>query len=254
MGTNARQVTTGFLDGDTVETDASGNFSIHIGGAERPRNWLKLEAESNSVMLRETFSNLASERGVTCRIKLLSPVDATQPVTLEQALDRLEKAQQFLANTGRTFLGLTRLMAKLENVLPPVDQKLMDAMGGDPNYAYYWASYRLAPGEALLIHYPQVPQSEYWGLCLYNYWLESLDYSKARINLSDSNAKLNPDGSLTIVIAEQRPDGGNWLSTLGHYRGNMMMRWTKRKKAVHPQTELVRLDSVDWPSKLRRWG
>ncbi len=254
MGTNARQVTTGFLDGDAIETDGEGNFTIHIGGPERPGNWLKLEPESNSVMLRENYSDRASQQEVSCKIRLLTPVDANRPVTIEESVERTQQALGFFTNTGRTFMGLTRLMEKLENTLPPVDQKLMDAMGGDPNYAYYWSSFNLAPGEALLVHFPEVPESEYWGLCLYNYWLESLDYTKALTNLNCFNSHLNSDGSLTIVIADEKPLGGNWLNTLGHARGNMMMRWTKRKKAIDPATELVRLTDVDWTARLRRWA
>jgi hypothetical protein len=253
MGTNARQVTTGFLDGGAFKTDQHGNFTIHIGGPARADNWLKLESESNSVLLRQTFSNPGTEKAVSCRIRLLSPVVVSPSLTIEQALERLEKAQGFFTNTGRTFLGLAELMARLENTLPPVSQQLMDTMGGDPNYAYYWASFRLSAGEALLIHFPEVPESEYWGLCLYDYWLESLDYTKALTNLNSFNASLNPDGSLTIVVSERRPGGGNWLNTLGHSRGNMMMRWNKRKTAVDPQTEVVNLAAVDWASKLKRW-
>src|SRR3546814_10493348 len=77
-------------------------------------------------------------------------------------------------------MGLTQLMLKGVNKLPAVDQALMDAMGGDPNYAYFWSAFAVEPGEALLLHLPYVPECDNWGLCLYNYWLESLDYTQAQ--------------------------------------------------------------------------
>src|SRR3546814_1790973 len=76
-------------------------------------------------------------------------------------------------------------------------------------------------GEALLLHLPYVPECDNWGLCLYNYWLESLDYTQAQINLNKFTAAPNGDGSITIVISDEQPEGGNWLSTLGHTRGKI---------------------------------
>src|SRR3546814_7682223 len=87
------------------------------------------------------------ETPVRCRIRLVSPADRGRPVTIAQALDRTSKAQGFFSNTGQTFMGLTQLMLKGVNKLPAVDQALMDAMGGDPNYAYFWSAFAVEPGD-----------------------------------------------------------------------------------------------------------
>jgi hypothetical protein len=253
MGTNARQVTTGFLDGSSVTTDAAGNFTIRIGGPERPANWLRLTPGSNTVMLRQTFGVRSAEQEMSVRIRLVSDVGPDRPLMLDQVLDRVEKAEGFVGNTGRTFLGLAAMMSRNVNGLPAVDEALMKAMGGDPNYFYYWSAFRVQPDEALLVHLPEVPECENWGLCLYNYWLESLDYTRAPINVNKFTARSNPDGSVTIVVAHRQPEGGSWLSTRDHVLGNMMFRWTAAKKNVAPRTALVRLDAVDWQSVLRRW-
>src|SRR3546814_1604894 len=65
--TDARQVTTGFLDGADIVCDPEGNFTIQIGGEQRSGNWLRLEPESNTVMLRETFAVRAEETPVRDR-------------------------------------------------------------------------------------------------------------------------------------------------------------------------------------------
>src|SRR3546814_8513190 len=74
----------------------------------------------------------------------------------------------------------------------------------------------------LLLHLPYVPECDNWGLCLYNYWLESLDYTQAQIDLNKFTAAPNGDGSITIVISDEQPQGGNWHSTMGHRPGNRM--------------------------------
>jgi hypothetical protein len=252
-GNNARQVTTGFLDGGAVKTDEAGNFTIRVGGPERAENWLRLAPGSNTVMMRQTFGVRADEREMSYDIRLLSDVGADQPLKVDDIVSRLSNADGFVLNTGRTFLGLAGILGRDVNGLPGVDETLMQAMGGDPNYLYYWSAFRVEPNQALLIHLPEVPECENWGLCLYNYWLESLDYSRAKINLNKFTSTTNADGSVTIVVAHKRPQGGNWLDTCNHVLGNMMFRWTSAKKNVAPRTALVRLDAIDWPKVLRRW-
>lgn len=252
-GEDAKQVTTGFLDGGDVKTDEAGNFTIRVGGPERAQNWVRLTPGSSSLMLRETFGDRSAEQELTCRIRLLSDVGPDRPMTVEDALKRTKKTERFVQNTGRTFLNLAQTLRGGENRLPAADEETMRTMGADPNYAYFWSSFRVEPDQALLVHLPEVPECENWGLCLYNYWLESLDYTRAKINLNKFTSTANPDGSVTIVVAHRRPDGGNWLDTCNHVLGAVMFRWTSAKKIVAPQTALVQLDAIDWPKVLRRW-
>ena len=252
-GVDGTQVTTGFLDGCNVKTDAAGDFTIWIGGPERAENWLRVTERSSNLMLRETFGDRTAETPITCKIRLVTDLGPDQPMKVQEALTRNSKAERFVANTGRTFLNLASQLAEGVNALPAADEKIMQAMGADPNYLYYWSAFRVEPDQALLIHLPEVPECENWGLCLYNYWLESLDYTRARINLNKFTSHANPDGSVTIVVAHREPQGGNWLNTCNHVLGNMMFRWTSVKKNVAPQTALVPLDAIDWPTVLRRW-
>lgn len=253
MSVDATQVTTGFLNGSDVKTDGAGNFTIRIGGPERPENWLRLAPGSTTVMLRETFGNRAAEREISCRIRLVSDGGADCSPKVADELKRLENAEGFMLKTGRSYLNLASILAQGVNKLPAASEAIMQKMGGDPNYSYYWSAFRVEPDQALLVHLPEVPECENWALCLYNYWLESLDYTRARINLNKFTSTANPDGSVTIVVAHRQPGGGNWLNTCDHVLGNMMFRWTGAKKKVAPQTALVKLDEVDWPRVLRRW-
>ncbi|MDB6063267.1 MAG: hypothetical protein JWM78_3370 [Verrucomicrobiaceae bacterium] len=253
MATTAKYDIIGVLDSPDVKADANGNFTIYIGGPKRDSNWVALNPDSNSLLVRQTFIDRSKEKEVTFAIKLVADGARNAPLNMQQSLARSEQAQTFFANTGSTFVKLTQTINSEMNRLILVDQQLMLSMGGDPNYAYFWGGYDLQPGEALLIHFPDVPHTETWGLCLYNYWLESLDYTKARINLNKNLAVHNPDGSLTIVVSDEKPAQGNWLDTLGHRRGSIMSRWIKPERVVLPLCEVVRLEGVNWPEKLQRW-
>jgi hypothetical protein len=93
-----------------------------------------------------------------------------------------------------------------------------------------------------------------WNLVLYNFWLESLDYTNFRIHLNTNTARKNDDGSVTMVISNTDTKAGNWLNASGHTQGNMMLRcWSGGVRPVDPLTQLVDLDSTDLTSRFRRW-
>jgi hypothetical protein len=253
MSTTAKYEITGVLNSTDVKTDANGNYTVYVGGPKRDTNWLPMDPQSNSLLVRQTFLDRSRETELTFDLRFASEAGRAPLMTMEQALARSKQSEAFFANTGRTFINLTATMMKSVNQLPRVDQNFMLSMGADPNYAYFWGSFDLKPGEALLVHFPEVPNAENWNLCLYNYWLESLDFTKARIYLSKPMAQLNADGSLTIVVSDEKPTHGNWLDTLGHQQGCMMSRWIKPDRVVLPLTEVVRLNAVDLAQKMKRW-
>jgi hypothetical protein len=253
MSTDAKYTITGVIDRPDVITDSDGNFRIVLGGEAMSSNWVPLHPESNSVLVRQTFADRQREREMSFRIRLISGQPDRTPLTMEYALSSLAMAGDFFGKTGKTFVELARRIGQSDNLLPRVDQAFMLSMGGDPNYAYFWGGFTVRPGEALLIHFPEVPDCDTWNLCLYDVWLASLDYTKADISLNKKLAKLNDDGSLTIVVAAEQPAHGNWLDTLAHERGNIMSRWINPVRVVEPQTKLVRLDEIDWEAALRRW-
>jgi len=253
MSTDAKYQITGVLDSPDVVADADGNFTVHVGGPRRAQNWVPLAPGSNSIMVRQTFADRARETEMAFRIEQAGRQSPARPITIDRALEKISQAESFFCNTGRTFVSLADRIGKSVNQLPLVDQAFMLSMGGDPNYAYFWGGFRIEPGEALLIHFRDVPGSDTWSLCLYSYWLESLDYTRALVNLNKHLAQPNADGSLTIVVAAEAPGVPNWLDTQGHIRGNIMSRWVNPDHVTHPSTALVRLDEVDWAARLRRW-
>ena len=60
---------------------------------------------------------------------------------------------------------------------------------------------------------------------LSNHWLETLDYTRHRITLNNHTAKLEPDGTVKLIVAARDPGHPNWLDTAGHARGTIGVRW-----------------------------
>ncbi len=61
-----------------------------------------------------------------------------------------------------------------------------------------------------------MPNCEYFNFVLQNFWVESLDYNRTNIYINNHTAKLNDDGTLTIVVAAKDPGFGNWIDTDSH--------------------------------------
>ena len=73
------------------------------------------------------------------------------------------------------------------------------------------------------------PASEY----TYNY-----DYERVTIN--GAQVEYEPDGSWTIVIAPRDPSRPNWVSTAGHPRGRIWIRWfLPDETPTRPTVEVV---------------
>jgi hypothetical protein len=94
----------------------------------------------------------------------------------------------------------------------------------DPNIQFHAAYFELAEDEALVVE-ARPPRCDYWMFVLSNHWLETLDYTRHRIMLNNHSAKLEPDGSLKLVVAARDPGHPNWLDTAGHRRGTLGVRW-----------------------------
>ena len=126
------------------------------------------------------------------------------------------------------------------NQLPRFDDRTALVAGGDPNIVYYHSYWRLAPDEALVIE-ATPPECDTWNFQLNNHWMESLDYRYFTISVNKHTAKLEPDGSVRVVVAHADPRVANWIRTCGHARGTMCWRWIRAKEHPQPRTRVVKL-------------
>jgi hypothetical protein len=248
-----KMIMAGFLEGSAIVTDSGGNFVVRIGGEPQPKNWLSIPSGTNTLMVRQSFLDRGKELEARYEIRRLSARNPDEAMTEGKARENLHRAEEWFCRTGRGMLSWANNLLPTMNQLPAANQAFVQSLGADPRMYYYWSSWRLAPGEALLVHLPELPASGMWSLCLTNFWLESLDYSQYRINFNSATAQQNPDGSVTIAIADADPGIANWLNTCGHAQGCMMFRWTKAERIIDPRVALVKLRAIDLHSVSKRW-
>lgn len=242
--TDGRMEQTGFLDSSEIDIDEDGNFEVQVCRERKPGNWLPLEAESNAVIVRQTFLDRASEQPAQMRIARIDPGAAPAPLSPQRLQAGLDNAARFVEGTASLFADWAQSYLKHPNQLPPADQALCQRSGGDPNIFYYHSYWQLAEDEALVIHIPRVPACRFWNLQINNWWMESLDYRYHDICLNKHSAKLDADGGVTMILSQRDPGHPNWLQAAGHRVGTMCMRWVGADEHVHPSTAVRKLSAL----------
>lgn len=235
---------TGEVTRDGLRADADGNFTL-IASVERPADpgaaWLPLAPDSSMPHIRQTFLDRRAETPASVAIERIGPGPAVPaPLDPDQLARRMMATADFVVGTSRLFAGWAEKFMAAPNELRDWGQDMFVKAGGDPAIFYVHGYWRLAPGEALVID-TDVPACEHWNLQVNNWWMESLDYRYLNAHVNKGNARLNDDGTATIVIADRDPGFGNWLTTAGHDQGFALLRWVRAAGHPIPTTRIVRL-------------
>jgi len=218
--------TDGFLDSRDIDVDEDGNFEVIISQREHPGNWLRMGPETNSLNVRQTFQDRQTEtRAEMILERIGSKEERPEPLTPEK-LDRgLQGAIQFIKNTTGLFENWAESFVPTTNEVAAADQAFCQAIGGDPNIYYFHSAWELADDEALVVEAATIPACQTWNFVLQNWWMESLDFRYHNIHFNKHTAHYEPDGSVRIIVAHNKPSHPNWVETTGHNRGTLCWRW-----------------------------
>jgi hypothetical protein len=140
-------------------------------------------------------------------------------------------------DTARRFRATTNFLRELTNLCPlPYDDSkwnTVDEPWPVPAVTYGWAAgdaayamgaFRLDEDEALVLE-GRSPKCAFWNLCLWNPYLQTYDYRYEPVTINGEQCRLEADGSWRIVVAAEDPGVANWVSTAGHERGRIWLRW-----------------------------
>ena len=239
--TDGTMVSTGELDARDMVSDADGGFEIIVSREREAGNWLPMADDSSILIVRQTFEDRDAEVPAELQIEALDGPAFPDPLTPQRLETSLERVTAFVGGTARTFVQWAELFRMEQfNRLHTVDQEMFFRAGGDPSIFYLHGYWRLEPGQALRID-SEIPQCQTWNFQLDNYWMESLDYRHHRISVNQHSARLNEDGTVTLVVAASDPGFGNWIDTAGHDHGTMLLRWTNAESHPLPHTEVIEI-------------
>ncbi len=124
----------------------------------------------------------------------------------------------------------------------PVPTTTFGWAAGDAAYAM--GSFVLDDGQALVLR-GRSPDCAFWNVCLWNPFLHTYNYDYERVTINGEQVRYEEDGSWTIVIASTDPGHPNWISTAGHTKGRIWIRWfLPDATPPRPQAEVVRVEDV----------
>lgn len=234
---------TGELDAADMAFAPDGSFEIIVRRECTAGNWLPLAEDSSMLLVRQTFLDRASEVPASLTIEAIDGPAHPPPLSPDGLEAALERITGFVAGTARTFVQWAEdFRADQMNKLATVDQTRFFRAGGDPTIFYLHGWWQLGPGEALRID-TRIPECSFWNFQLDNVWMESLDYRYHRIHVNGNSARLNGDGTLTLIVAARDPGFGNWINTAGHHQGTMLLRWTGATDHPVPETKVILIDA-----------
>lgn len=237
------------LDSDTLATNADG--TVHIGISRlrgSTQNHLPIDERTNLIIVRCTIEDLGAPP-VSITLKRTDPGESGAPPSLEGLSASLASIAEHVLETASFFGDWTASFQAHVNELPLGDQAYIRSTGGDPNILYYLSAWRVSAEEALVIRLAELPPCRAWNFQLCNVWMESLDYTRARVHLNGSTVRRDFDGGITLVIAASDPGHPNWLNTTGHTSGTMCMRLTG---AAYPAIAHASLMSLQAARELAR--
>jgi hypothetical protein len=243
-GLEGRTAQTGYLEGSELFVEPDGSLEIWVS-CKKPegnaRNWLRMEPDTSSLIVRQTFLDRRSEAIADLHIERLGGKELHAPLSPEKMDQGLGVCGRFVVGCAAMFTNWADGFAKRPNELPLFNQDAALAAHGDPNICYYHGYWKLEPDQALVIEVTP-PECDYWNFQLNNHWMESLDYRYHSIAVNKKSAKYRDDASVRIVVAHHRlPGMENWIDTAGHRRGTMCWRWVRAKEHPQPRTRTVAL-------------
>ncbi len=234
------------VDVDDLELDADGGFEFIAGGAERPGNWMPLDAGANTLQVRQFFYDWDREQPATFAIERIDgppirkPARDMDPASFARGLDAVA---QHLDAAVQMWKGVA--VAKRERDLNvfPSEEFGGAQMGAQTHQRAGIGYFKLADDEALLIEV-EVPAAKYWSFDLGNFWMESLDYANHQSSLNGHQARVDADGVIRAVVTQSDPGVPKWLDPDGHHQGSMIYRWNIADRYPIPSTRVVRLDEL----------
>jgi hypothetical protein len=230
--------TTHFLQSDAIHFDEHGNFEV-IVSQRKPENgtdWLGISEDCVGLLVRTVYHERERTVPPVMRIERLDRPDP-RPLRPEEAAENLAKA-------GQIVLGYAELvrswwqdnLGRRPNRIR-FSQAVYLSNGGVPDRHHGFGTWEREPGEALVVQFTPVA-ADYWIFQLCNMWQENLDcYEDGQGYVTKYRCKLEPDGSVRIIIAEEDPGlGGNWVDPFGHVHGGMSLRFIKTEGEPPPVT------------------
>lgn len=234
---------------EDLDIGPDGRFEVTIGPDPAPGNWLRTEPGPQQLFIRQFFGDWAAEEPMRLRLERIGSETAhPAPLNAARVADGLDDAADFVERDTRRWMEWADFYRSRPNQFvrgrpdwAGVSPKHERQGGRWLNFCYF----DLKPDEALIIEF-EPPDCSMWIFEQNTYWMMSMDYRYHFSSLNSTQARVEADGSVRIVVADADPGVPNWLDTAGHRRGVLINRWVDPVENADPlpRTRVVPLSDL----------
>lgn len=230
---------------DTLVLEPGGDrFEVILSPDPKPEgfagNWMWTDNPERGtatwMLIREYSTTIRDVEPARWHIEPLDDAAHRPAPTLAEVDEALGASVAFAKTLIGHWTAMTAgMITGLANEFMIVDraQAASDAMPTGHRFAT--AGFHLSPDEAWVVTIPGIgaapyDAAPYWGFQLCNYWFEPIDYGDHWAHVNKDTAVYGPDGSVRIVVSEQRPAAGhdeNWVQLRGYTMGNAQFRLSR---------------------------
>jgi hypothetical protein len=240
------------FDDREIDIADDGTFEIRFGPARprMPRNHFALGQGSAMLVVREVFSDWASERPGSLRIHRADRLgQSPAPVDTDLMAKRYGVAGKLLLGRLRTFLEFPKWFY-LDLPVNTMTEPRTTPGGLSTQYSAV-GHYDLDDDQVMVVTVP-ASEAPYQGIQLGSMWYVSLDYTNHQTSLTTDQARIDPDGMMRFVVSERDPGVTNWLERTGHRRGYVQIRWQRLSRELKPADgpEVEVMSFGDLPARL----
>ncbi|HLG86857.1 MAG TPA: hypothetical protein VKZ79_06630 [Alphaproteobacteria bacterium] len=209
------------LQGEDIVAEPDGSFTITIDSdpANGRANHIQSTPDTKLLVVRDVLSDWATQTPPTFSIRRLGGPALGQPLDDAAIVTR---ATDLASTMVRAWLGTysPRIYKQPPNTIAPP----FGRVGG---WGYLtMGRFALGPDEALVVTLDPATAA-YVGFELGDAWAIPLEFVHHTSSLANGQTKLNPDGTITYVIAARDPGVFNWLDAEGLSAGTLAIRWQK---------------------------
>jgi len=244
LGRAGGRRTVAYVKIDDLEVDADGRFEIILSKLERPGNWIPLDDDATTLMVREIFERKLEQERSVLHIECLSE-EPPPELTPDFVVNAFRRSLRFMKGSSSAFFDIVDAWVPTPNVFHKGNREQAASTLGIPDQVYNSGWWECGEDEALVMDLAP-PACRYWSLALCDYWGASFDYRYWNINVNNHTACVRTDGLVRIIIAHKNPGlaNTNWLDTAGHDRGVWTLRWMEVEEDHPPIVRVVPFDQL----------
>jgi hypothetical protein len=226
-----------------LEVGDDGALELWISPERHDGNWMETHPDARYLLVRQyqcdwehdRVATLAVERVDTVGVPPAAPTEGALVAALGRAGDWVEGSIDYWC----TYVERARESLPRNAMAPPGTPK-----GGAPNIAYGAGWWELGPDDALLIT-TECPDAGYWGFTAHHrFRLDSGDFASRSTSINMTQAFVDGDGAVRIVIATGDPGVPNWIDTEGRPEGMLVYRSIGTRTRPVPEAVVVGLADI----------